>query len=330
MRELPISRRSLLAGSTALVGAGLLGAPIDRTANAKALMANMQAPAFYRFKIGALEATVVSDGPIGPLGEASTVFRGSSKEEIGTTLSDNFLGQENVVLEQNALLVNAGERLMLFDTGLGAAKVFGPNTGQLVTSLNAAGIDPKEVDAVVLTHAHPDHCWGLIGADDNPSFPNAQIYIAQADFDFWTDEAKLGQDQIKLMIEGARKTLQRLRDRIQFVKDGQEFLPGVHAMATPGHTVGHMTYLITSQSQTLCLAGDVMHHHVLSVEKPQLEFAFDTDGKQAVSTRLQLLDMLASNRVPFLTYHFPWPGIGHIAKSGGGFRYIAAPMRMVL
>jgi glyoxylase-like metal-dependent hydrolase (beta-lactamase superfamily II) len=330
MHELHISRRSLLAGSTALAAAGWLGAPFDRAANAKAPMANTQAPAFYRFKIGALEATVVSDGPIGPLGDASAVFRGTSKEEIGKILSGNFLAQENVVLEQNALLINTGERLILFDTGMGAVKMFGPNTGRLVASLNAAGIDPQEVDAVVVTHAHPDHCWGLIGADDNPSFPNAQIYMAQADFDFWTDEAKLAQEQIKPMIEGTRKTLRPLRNRIQFVKDGQELLPGVQAMATPGHTVGHTTYLITSEGKTLCLAGDVMHHHVLSVEKPQLEFAYDTDGKQAVSTRLRLLDMLASDRVPFLTYHFPWPGIGHVAKSGEGFRYIPAPMRMVL
>jgi glyoxylase-like metal-dependent hydrolase (beta-lactamase superfamily II) len=330
MHELPITRRSLLGGSAALAAAGLLGGRIIGSADAKAPMTNTQAPAFYRFKLGAIEATVVSDGPIGPLGEPSTAFLGGPKEEIGKMLSDNFLVTDNLVLEQNVLALNTGERLVLFDTGMGATKMFGPNTGRLMTSLKGAGIDPNGVDAVVLTHAHPDHCWGLMDDDGKPNFPNAQIYMAEADFEFWTDEAKLSQEMIKVMVEGTRKALRPNRERIVFVKDGQEFLPGIQAMAAPGHTVGHTVYIATSQGQSLCFAGDITHHHVLSVERPRLAFAFDTDATQAVSTRLRALDMFASQRLPFLAYHFPWPGIGHIAKQGDSFRYIAMPMRMVL
>ena len=325
-----LTRRALLGGSAALVGTGLLGKDLIGPAAARAPLTNTQAPSFYRFRIGTIEATVVSDGPIGPMGEPSASFVGVPKDEIGRMLSENFLPTDNLVLEQNVLVANTGDRLVLFDTGMGAIKMFGPTTGRLLDSLRVAGIAATDIDAVVLTHAHPDHCWGLMSEDGKPVFPNAQIYMTQADFDFWTDEAKLAQDAIKPMIEGARRNLTPNRARIVFVKDGQELLPGIQALAAPGHTVGHTSYLLTSQGQTLCFAGDIAHHHVLSVERPRIRFAFDTDAEQAVSTRLRIFDMLAAQRLPFLSYHFPWPGIGHIAKHGDGFRYFAAPMRMVL
>jgi glyoxylase-like metal-dependent hydrolase (beta-lactamase superfamily II) len=324
------SRRSLLAGSATLAAAGLLDAPIQRAAVAKAPIANTQAPAFYRFKLGALEATVVSDGLIGPLGAPADLFKGATKEELEETLAENFLPQDKIVGEINTLVVNSGDRLVLFDTGMGSSKIFGPNTGRLGGSLRAAGFDPKEIDAVVITHAHPDHCWGCQREDGEPNFSNAQIYMTEADLTFWTDEGKLAQETIKAMVEGTRKALLPLRERISFIKDGEEILPGVQSISTPGHTVGHTSFLLTSAGQTLLIAGDVMNHHVLSVESPQLEFAFDTDPKQGVTTRKRVLDMLASQRLQFLAYHFPWPGIGNVTKEDDGFRYVPAPMRMVM
>jgi glyoxylase-like metal-dependent hydrolase (beta-lactamase superfamily II) len=325
MQELHVSRRSLLAGSAGLAVAGL----IEGAALAKAPLANNQVPAFYRLKLGALEATVVSDGVIGPLGAPTDLFPGAPKEELESILADNYLPQDKIVGEINALVVNSGEQLVLFDTGMGTSKIFGPNTGRLFTSLKDAGIDPKDVDAVVLTHLHPDHCWGCSKQGGEPNFPNAQIYMTEADFNFWTDEAKLAQEGIKAMVDGTRKTLLPLRERTRFIKDGEEILAGIQVMATPGHTVGHTSFVVTSQGQTLVVTGDVMNHHVISVERPELELAFDTDRQQAVATRKRILDMLASQRLPLLSYHFPWPGIGNIAKQGDGFRYVPMPMRMV-
>jgi len=326
LNRLTSTRRELLTGAAA----GLACAALPGVASAKALMANTQAPGFYRFKVGSFEATVVSDGPL-HMGEPNDgVFSDLSKEQMVKELTDNFLPTDNVLLEQNALVINTGDRVVLFDTGVGTVKTFGPDSGRLISGLKSAGLDAKDVDAIVLTHTHPDHCWALMADDGSRNFPNAQIYVTQADLDFWTDEGKLTHPLLKDFIAGTRKHLLPNRDRMVFVRDGQELLPGIQAIAAPGHTVGHTVYMITSQGKSLCNLGDTTHHHILSVENPRREFAYDTDGKQAVASRLRMLDMLASSRIPAVTYHLPWPGLGHFGKQGDGFRYFPAPMRTML
>jgi len=330
MTAIAMSRRQAMLGAATMAGAVTLsGLPLP--ARAKAPFAKDQAPYFYRFAHGKMQAPVISDGLL-PLGAPSGSFLGSSKEEIGKMLTDNFLSPTNVVLEQNILVLNTGDKLVLFDTGMGSSQMFGPTPGKMLANLKAAGIDPKDIDAVVATHAHCDHVWGIMADNGTPNFPNAQIYISQADFDFWTDEKKLSLKDPAYMqpfVEGARKNLLPNRERIVFVKDGQEFLPGIQAMAAPGHTVGHTIYMITSDGKSLAAIGDLTHHQVILLEKPRIEFAYDTDSKQSASTRVRMLDMLASNRIPLIAYHFPWPGLGHVAKHGEGFRYFAAPLQMV-
>jgi glyoxylase-like metal-dependent hydrolase (beta-lactamase superfamily II) len=320
------SRRRFLAGAALAAACGMMPGAVS----ARAPMAGTQAPAFYRFKLGSFEGTVVSDGPL-PLGEPqANIYVGLSKEAFAKTLSDNYLSTENVSLDQNALVINTGNQLVLFDTGVGSTKMMGPNTGRLMANLQAAGIDAKDIDAIVLSHAHPDHCWGLMAADGARNFPNAQIYMAQSDLEFWTDEAKLKIAEIKDFVAGTRAQLLPNRDRIQFFQDGQEFLPGIQAMAAPGHTVGHTVFLIASGVRTLCFAADTAHHHVVPLEQPRLAFAYDTDGNLGAESRIRVLDMLVSQRIPSITYHFPWPGIGHIGKSGSGYRYFPTPMQTVL
>lgn len=264
-----LSRRSLLA-----LGAGIgvgMGAStmLGGSALARAPKLNTQTPYWHRFELGDAEVTVVSDGPL-PLGDPSGTFTGVPKEEVKKMLSDNFLNPDNVVLEQNSPIVNTGDKLILFDTGMGTSQAFGPTTGRQQKSMAEAGIKASDIDAVVLSHAHIDHIGGIVGADDKSLFPNAQFYISQADFDYWTDEGKLG-SPLKDFVVHARKNLLPVRDRIVFFKDGQEFLPGVQAMAAPGHTVGHHIFMVTSNGKSFAFLGDLTHHAVLLLERPLME-----------------------------------------------------------
>jgi glyoxylase-like metal-dependent hydrolase (beta-lactamase superfamily II) len=200
--------------------------------------------------------------------------------------------------------------------------------GRLVQNLKQSGIDPNDIDAVIPTHAHIDHIGGIMAADGSRNFPNAQIYIAQADLEFWTDDKRMGTPGEGSSL-AAKKNLLPNRDRIVFYNDGKEVIPGVQAMLTPGHTVGHTSFVITSGGKSLFVVGDLMHHVIL-VERPRMEVGFDTDPKQGIETRIKVMDMLAAQRMPALVYHMAWPGIGHFAKQGDGFRYVAAPMQLLL
>lgn len=293
-------------------------------------MANEQLPAGYRFKVGGFECTVVSDGPLRLGTFSAELFKGLSQERIDAFVAANFLDKDNFVVDQNALVVNTGDKLVLIDTGMGFRKPYGPRTGHLLANLGAAGIDPKSIDVVALSHAHPDHVWGLVDEDGRAHFPNAQIHISQADLEYWTDEAKLSDPALGHYIGPIRDALLPWRDRMVFLKDGREVVPGLQALSTPGHTVGHTSFVISSQGGSIVYIGDLGHQPVLQMESPRAEFARDTDPKQGVSSRLRVFDMVASGKIPIVAYHFPWPGIGHVAKNGDHYRYVAIEMQTVL
>jgi glyoxylase-like metal-dependent hydrolase (beta-lactamase superfamily II) len=319
----------------ALFGAAAAALPLWPASEARAAapFRNELPPAWHRFRIGAFEATIVSDGAL-PLGRPAPAFPASPPEEIEALMRAHFLPVNEATLEQNALILNTGRELILFDTGMGESmgpqsKMFGPTTGRLLRNMRAAGVEPEQIDLVCATHAHCDHVWGLVDERGRRVFPNAQLAISEADLKYWTDDGnKRGPEWVSVFIEGAKKNLAAYRDRMVMVRDGQEVVPGVTAIATPGHTVGHYVYAITSGGTTLVNTGDLAHHHVLLLRRPLWEFAYDTDPRQSAQTRLRMLDRLATDRLAVLSYHFPWPGLGHVAKEGEGFAWHPAPMNL--
>jgi glyoxylase-like metal-dependent hydrolase (beta-lactamase superfamily II) len=274
---------------------------------------------FHEFHIGALRALVVSDGPL-ILPAARDIFTGPPASVLDAALAKAGLPQDAVHVEQNCLLVEASGRRVLFDNGLGTAKIFGPHSGRLLDSLAEAGVTPDTIDLLVLTHAHSDHCWGTMADHGSPNFPNAGIAMSEAELAFWESEpAGVG----RRSIGGVRKHLLPLRERISFLRDGEDVLPGIQAWHTPGHTPGHLAFLFDGGAgERWCLSGDVAFHDPLSYAFPSAESAFDTDPSEGARTRARVLDRLAGDRLRVIGYHNPWPGLGRVERAGEGFRFI--------
>ena len=271
----------------------------------------------HRFQIGDMQAAILSDGPL-VLPRATRIFKGPDEGAMTATLAEAGLGTEKVYVEQNCLLLETAGKRVLFDNGMGTSKLFGPDSGQLQSSLTEAGIDPAAIDALVLTHAHSDHCWGTMGDDGTPNFPNATVYLAEAEWDFWRSEPP--SDRRDRTLAGFRKHLLPLRDRLHLLRDGDAFLPGVQAWLTPGHTPGHMAFLFDGG---WCLTGDVAFHDPLSYRFPEAESVFDTDPAEGVATRRRALDRLAAERLAIIGYHQPWPGLGRVERAGDWYRFVA-------
>lgn len=279
-------------------------------------------PGFHRFRLGEREAAVVTDGPL-LLTPPGDVFLTLAPEQIADALRAAFLPSGPMRIEQNILLVNIDGALVLFDNGMGSSQLFGSCAGRLLESLADAGVAADEIDALVLSHAHPDHCWGTMRDDGTPTFPNATIYMAEAELRFWetcTDPA------MSEVVEGVAKHLAPLRDRIRFFTDGQEFLPGLRAIAAPGHTPGHTIFTIASGDEQLCVLCDIAFHDPLSFAYPAGHSAYDQDQVQGAQTRSRTLAWLADTRMRLISYHAPWPGIGHVARSGAAYRSVPEPM----
>ena len=307
-----IDRRHFLAGAAAAALAPAL------PALARAPQAAAQVPGIYRRKLGDIEITAILDGYV-PLN--AQAFAAGDPAQVRQLLTGAGLG-ENLPTSVNAFVVNTRERTYLLDTGTGSNTAFGPTLGRVEANLRAAGIEPGQVDAIILTHAHPDHHEGLLAAEKTARFPNAELIIHEAEYAFWHDDGVLGQApaEVKPFFASARNALAPYAARTRKVKAG-EVAPGLVLEHAPGHTPGHSLLRVASGSEQLLLAGDSIHNIVLQTAQPDITFAFDIDGKQAAASRRRVLDMAAADKLLISGAHIPFPGFGTVVKEGNGFRF---------
>lgn len=272
----------------------------------------------HRFRIGTWPAVILSDGPL-TLHAPQEVLLDAPPEALAAALAEAGQPTDRLRVQQNLLLLDLPGHRVLFDTGLGTARLFGEESGRLPDSLADAGIDAASITDVVLTHAHSDHAWGLSAEDGTPNFPNARIHLADIEYAHWTDPALLAAGNNSA--RGVQRHLVPLRDRIRLLREGKDPLPGIAALRTPGHTPGHTSYLIGAGAGALLLIGDAAFHAPGSLAFPASRSRYDTDPAQAIATRTALLARIADEGRRVIGYHYPFPGLGRIERSGAAFRF---------
>jgi glyoxylase-like metal-dependent hydrolase (beta-lactamase superfamily II) len=279
---------------------------------------------WFRFKLGEFECTAVWDGTLYQPYEG--IYPNADPGEIRNLMKKYDLPQDNIPMDLNVLIVNTGQDLIMVDPGMGTGDIFGDGMGHMPANLEAAGIDPDDISLVLISHLHPDHAWGLVDGKGAPIFDKARLGVTKLDWDYWTDEAKLECDDHRAAwVKGTLDSVAPYRDRMVWVEDDAEIVPGASAKLTPGHSPGHSAFLFQSSGENLMSLGDCTHHAVYEVQHPEWYYSldYDTIPDLAVKSRRMIYNLVVSGKHQVMGYHFPWPGLGHIEKNDGVFEFFA-------
>jgi glyoxylase-like metal-dependent hydrolase (beta-lactamase superfamily II) len=315
------TRRSLLAGS-AVAGAALsLGLP----ARAAAPAAGKQAPGFYRYKVGDIEITVVTDGVArGPLAE--NFVTNVKADEVKAALEAAHKSRDLFDNTFTPVVINTGGKLVLIDTGTGEANFTASKgtAGQFTGNLAAAGLSPSAIDTVIISHYHGDHMNGLLKADNSLAFPNAEILVPANEHKYWMDDGEMARAP-KGRIEGLFKNNCRVFSgevlkRLRTYEWDKEVVPGILAVGTPGHSPGHTSHVVSSGSSKVYVQADVTHVPYLFARNPGWHAAYDQDPVMAEATRRKVYDMLVAEKMMVQGFHYPFPSHAYVEKSGNGYR----------
>ncbi|SLN33359.1 ribonuclease Z [Aquimixticola soesokkakensis] len=313
------SRRAVLAGSAALPFAA--AATLRPAAAQEAIAAAPDAPkvptvpTHRSIKLGDFEVTALLAGT-NTRTQPHEIFGANASDETFAAVAEaNFIPADKAQFFYTPTLVKTATDLVLFDTGFSGEG--------LVSALTSAGYSADDVTQVVITHMHGDHIGGLMTAG-SATFANAAYTTGATEFDHW---AAAGND-------GFEANVRPLADRFSMINEGDSPVSGITAVNAFGHTPGMFAYMLESNGAQMLLGADFANHYVFSLAYPDWEVSFDTDKAQAAATRKRLLDMLATDRLPFLGYHMPFPAMGYVAKGGlredASYSYVPASYQFLL
>lgn len=270
--------------------------------------------------LGAATLTTVSDGSLVLPG--SFIFDSMPQEELAGVLAPFDQSLDRLEPECNLAVYRDGTNTVLFDVGSGPD--FMPSAGKLTAGLDAAGLSPEDVTHVVFTHAHPDHIWGLLDEFDDPLFYDASYMMGSAEWDYWWNPETVNTigDERAAFAVGAKRRMEIIEDQVELFDDGQEILPGIMAMASYGHTPGHMAFELRSGSDAALVVGDAIGNHHIAFARPGWESGSDQDMTTAAQNRMRLLDRLANEKMHLVGFHLPNGGIGRAEQKDSSFRFV--------
>lgn len=275
---------------------------------------NWQAPAINRKKVGDMTVTMLSDGYLDVSFELLSGIDGSRAEDLLQKRGVPAVPRINI----NVYVIQTPERTILIDSGAGGINGWG---GRLQVALAAAGIDPLQIDTLLLTHAHPDHIGGLAGPLQTPVFRNVQqLFVHEKELAFWRDEtiSAGAPDAFKPFFEVARNAFSAYDDKLVPFRE-EAILPGIQTVPLFGHTPGHTGYLLGDEKESLLIWGDIVHFPHIQVAQPDVTIAFDSDPAAAAAIRSKVLDRAASDNLDVSGMHFNLPTTGKVIREGNSF-----------
>lgn len=323
-----ITRRNVLAtGATAALAATL---PASTPAQAAAPKLGKQAPGYFRFNVGDFEVTMLHDGVV-PVKLETARLPNISAPDFKSVVDGNFLSTERYHNPFTPLVVNTGSKLVLIDTGF--ADNGAPTVGRLAENMAAAGIDPKAIDIVLISHFHGDHISGVRAKAGGLVYANAEIKIPQRDWDFYyADDARMNAtpEAVRGSFLASRRVFGPIAKDVSRLDWGKEVAPGITAIQADGHSPGHTSFVVASGKESLLVVADAANDPRFFARNPEWHFAPDVDKPRAVETRKKLLDMAAADRMNICFYHAAFPSVGFVSKEGSGFRWVPASYTSVL
>ena len=274
-----------------------------------------QIPGVYHRRIGDIVVTTISDGY---LDGTLDVMRNVDLDKARQILTDAFRPARRTSV--NTFLIHSKGRTALVDTGSG--NYMQPSAGFVQRNLVAAGIDPKSIDTVLLTHMHPDHSAGLTDMTSGQLlFPNAELVMHENELPHWFDDgamAKADERSAKLFFQAGREQVAPYKKQTRLFRDGEVF-PGVTAVPSHGHTPGHTAYLVASGQDQLMIWGDTVHVPEVQTAFPEAGMAFDTDLAAAAASRKRMFDRVSADGILIAGMHLHFPAFSRLARRGDAY-----------